>query len=238
MNRLLDNRTSLSCGSNRLVSDQYGDGRRVKGMNKRVPFGQEEQHLLAAARSGSAEAFEKLVAPHCDALLRATRRILRNHEDAEDAVQTTLLKAWRNLDTFQGRSRFSSWITRVAVNSALMRLRASRHRNEVSIDEECQGDCPARVPVELRSNPERECSLKEDIALLEKAVNRLKPHYLEVLEMRHVQELSGIEVARILKTPANTVKARLYRARGMVMRDLQKMLQPRRRGTSVANATA
>ena len=206
-------------------------------MRERVSSTHEELQLLATARSGNAEAFEKLVKPHCDALLRIAQRILHNREDAEDAVQTTLLKAWRNLDSFQGRSRFSSWITRIAVNSALMRLRAGRHKSEVPIDEECQ-NCSARVPDELRSNPEHECSLNEDIALLDRALSRLKPRYLEILQMRYIEELSGMEVARILKMPVNTVKASLHRARGVVMRDLQRMLQPRRPAASVANETA
>ena len=70
-------------------------------MSEQVSSAQEEQHLLATARGGNAEAFERLVTPHCDAILQAAQRLLHNREDAEDAVQTTLLKAWRNLDTFQ-----------------------------------------------------------------------------------------------------------------------------------------
>ena len=108
----------------------------------------------------------------------------------------------------------------------------------MSLAEESEVDGPTQLHlVEPRPNPEHECSMKEAIALLDRAVTRLKPRYLEVIEMRHVQELSGIEVARILKMPVNTVKARLHRARGLVMRDVQKMLRLRRRRAS-ANGTA
>ena len=87
-----------------------------------------EEDLLASARAGDAAAFESLVMPHRDAILRLTQRILRNREDAEDVVQTAFLDALRHLHDFQGRSRFSSWLTRIALNAAFMRLRRPRKR--------------------------------------------------------------------------------------------------------------
>src|SRR5580658_2937933 len=101
---------------------------------------QEEQQLLSSAQAGNAEAFEKLIKPHVNALLRVTQRMLRNREDAEDTVQTTLLKAWRSLNTFQGRSQFSSWLNRIAINSALMKMRANRRIIDLSLDEVVLGD--------------------------------------------------------------------------------------------------
>jgi RNA polymerase sigma-70 factor, ECF subfamily len=95
----------------------------------------EERNLLASARAGDSAAFERLVMPHWDVLLRVTQRILRNREDAEDAVQTAFLDAFRNLNGFRGHSRFSSWLTRIAMNAALMRLRVSRRERETSLDE-------------------------------------------------------------------------------------------------------
>lgn len=96
---------------------------------------EEEASLLISARAGDSAAFECLVMPHWDALLRTTQRILRNREDAEDAVQTALLDAFRNLNGFHGRSRFSSWLTRIAMNAALLRLRVSRRKRETSLDD-------------------------------------------------------------------------------------------------------
>src|SRR5215469_2811792 len=95
----------------------------------------EEENLLVFARAGNAAAFASLVMPHRERILRIAQRILRNREDAEDAVQTTFLDALRHLDGFQGRSRFSSWLTRIALNVAYMKMRSSRRRSETSLDE-------------------------------------------------------------------------------------------------------
>jgi RNA polymerase sigma-70 factor, ECF subfamily len=174
--------------------------------------------------------------PHRDAIFRLTHRILRNREDAEDAVQTAFLDAFRHLDAFQGRSRFSSWVTRIAMNAAFMRLRASRRRTETSLDEMVERENAARLQVvEARPNPEQECSAKEVRVLLSKAFARLGPLYAEVLHMRHVQELSAREAARLLGVPVGTVKARLHRARSRLSRHVRSILLCRRRPTIVKN---
>jgi len=182
-----------------------------------------EAHLLALARAGDATAFASLVMPHREAILRVTRGMLRNHEDAEDAVQTAFLDALRNLGTFQGRSRFSSWLMRIAMNAALMRMRVSRRKSEVSLDQIVEsGDQPTRFHLtESRRNPEQEFSATEARALLEKALKNLGPIYVEVIRMRDVQELSAREAAQMLGLPVGTVKARLHRARTKLVRCLQ-----------------
>ena len=199
----------------------------------------EEEGLLACARAGDAAAFASLVMPHRDSILRLTQRILRNREDAEDAVQTAFLDALRHLDGFQGRSRFSSWLTRIALNAAFMRLRLSRRRTETSLDEMVDCETAARFQaVEARPNPEQECSVNEARVLLAKALDRLGPLYGEVLHMFHVQELSAKEAARILGVPVGTVKARLHRARSRLSRHLQATLASRRRPTMAKNGCA
>jgi len=199
----------------------------------------EEENLLASARAGDADAFARLVMPHRDGILRLTQRVLRNHEDAEDAVQTAFLDAMRHLDSFQGRSRFSSWLTRIALNAAFMRLRSSRRRTETSLDEMVQNDTAARFQVaEPRPNPEQLCSVKEVRALLDKAIDRLGPVYSEVLHLFHVQELSAKEAARILGVPLGTVKARLHRARARLNRHLRSMLVRRKRPAIKTEGTA
>jgi RNA polymerase sigma-70 factor, ECF subfamily len=190
----------------------------------------EEESLVARARAGDTAAFASLVMPHRDSILRLTQRILRNREDAEDAVQTAFLDALRHLDSFQGRSRFSSWLSRIAMNAAFMKLRTSRRKNEASLDEMVERETAARFEVvEGRPNPEQECSLKEARLLLAKAIDRLGPLYREVLHMFHVQELPAKEAARILGVPVGTVKARLHRARSRLSRHLQSMLLRQRR---------
>ena len=189
-----------------------------------------EPILLASAKGGDSAAFESLVMPHRDALLRVTWRILRNREDAEDAVQTAFLDAFRNLNNFQGRSQFSSWLTRIAMNAALMRLRVNRREPKTSLDEVSETDADqARFhPVETRPNPEQEYMSNEGRDLLEKGLKRLKPLYVEVLRLHSLQELSAKEAAEILEVPVGTVKARLHRARVQLIRHSRSMLKHKR----------
>jgi RNA polymerase sigma-70 factor, ECF subfamily len=196
-----------------------------------------EQRLLACARGGDSAAFESLVMPHRDAILRLARRILRNQEDAEDVVQIALLEAFRHLNAFEGRSRFSSWLHRIATNAALMRLRASRHKYEMSLDQFIEGDDrPAQFHVvEPRPNPEQECSAKEVRAVLGEAIDRLRPLYKEVVHLCDVQELSAKDAARILEVPVGTVKARSHRARLKLTQAVQLMLAPKRRRAGIRN---
>jgi RNA polymerase sigma-70 factor, ECF subfamily len=185
----------------------------------------EEATLLTSARAGDSAAFECLVMPHWDTLLRVTQRILRNREDAEDAVQTALLDAFRHLNSFHGHSRFSSWLARIAVNAALMRLRVGRRRKETSLDEVTEaGDAKTKFhPVDTGLNPEQEYLSKEGHVLLEKGLRRLGPLHLEILNLRSMQELSAKETANILQLPVGTVKARLHRARTKLTRHVQSI---------------
>ena len=186
-----------------------------------------EAILLASARAGDSAAFETLVMPHSEALFRVARRILRNREDAEDAVQTAFLDAFRNLNGFQGRSQFSSWLTRIAMNAALMRLRVKRREPKTSVDEVAEtGTAQARFhPVETRPNPEQEYMSNEGRDLLEKGLKKLRPLYVEVLCLHSLQELSVKEAAEILEVPVGTVKARLHRARVQLIRYSRSMLK-------------
>jgi RNA polymerase sigma-70 factor, ECF subfamily len=195
----------------------------------------EEATLLASAKAGDPASFERLVMPHCEALLGVTQRILRNREDAEDAVQTAFLDAFCNLDRFHGRSRFSSWLTRIAINAALMRLRVSRRKRETSLDEVNEtGKGWARIrPVETRPNPEQEYLSKESRGLLEKGLRKLRPIDIEVLHLRGVQELSAKETARILELPVSRVKSRLHRARTKLARHVQSLVTCKRHRESV-----
>jgi len=186
----------------------------------------EEATLLASARAGDSAAFECLVMPHWDSLLRVTQRILRNREDAEDAVQTALLDAFRNLNGFHGRSRFSSWLTRIATNAALMRLRVGRRKRETSLDEmTSSGEVGATVrPVETRLNPEQEYLCKEGRVLLLEGLKKLGPRDVEILLLRSVQELSAEETAEILELPVGRIKSRLHRARTKLARHVRSIV--------------
>jgi RNA polymerase sigma-70 factor, ECF subfamily len=197
----------------------------------------EEATLLASARAGDSAAFECLIMPHWDALLHVTQRILRNREDAEDAVQTAFLDAFRNLNGFHGRSRFSSWLTRIAMNAALMRLRVSRRKRETWLDEVTPtGEAQVRFRlVETSLNPEQEYLSEEGRVLLEQGIKKLRPLYVEVLRLRDLQELSAKETARILELPVGTVKARLHRARTKLAQHVQSIVTCKRHRGSVRN---
>lgn len=158
------------------MSHERNDGARIESSF----VADKEARLLASARAGDSSAFESLVMPHWGALLRVTERILRNREDAEDAVQTAFLDAYRNLSGFQGRSRFSSWLMRIAMNAAFMRLRMSRRKREASLDEgaEVSGAQSKFYPVETRPNPEQEYLSNEGRALFERGLQRLGPAYV------------------------------------------------------------
>jgi RNA polymerase sigma-70 factor (ECF subfamily) len=200
-------------------------------------IGSEEATLLASAMAGDSVAFESLVMPHWGALLRVTQRILRNREDAEDAFQHALLDAFRNLNSFQGRARFSSWLTRIAMNAALIRLRASRRERAISLDEVFEtGEAQARIRLlETRPNPEEEYLSKEDRVLLQRALKKLSPLYVEVLHLHSMRELSAKEAADLLEVPVGTVKARLHRARTKLTKHVRSITLRNRQVGNVRN---
>jgi len=223
------------------ITTSKGNGSQDRALEVNAPCRscstiKEEQKLLACARAGDTSAFASLVMPHRERIFRLAQRVLRNREDAEDAVQTAFLDALRHLDAFEGRSQFSSWLARIALNAAFMRLRSSRRRTETSLDDMVQReDAPTFQVVEARPNPEQEFSRKESSLLLAEAMDRLGPHYTEILHLFHVQELSAKEAAVILGVPVGTVKARLHRARSKLALNLHSVLRSRRAPAMVKN---
>jgi RNA polymerase sigma-70 factor (ECF subfamily) len=155
---------------------------------------------------------------------RLAFRITRNQEDAEDAQQEALLKAHRNLDQFEGRARFTTWISRIAINEALMCLRKRRNVVHVSLEDAIPEDESAPVNFELHSNiqdPETAYSQKELRNLLTHAIAELRPLHREVFLLRAVECLSVVETAKALQVSVSTVKTRMRRAR----RELKEILQ-------------
>lgn len=175
----------------------------------------EDEHLLVnAAKGGDAQAFEELVNRYESKILRLTRNITGNREDAEDAMQDAFLKAYAHLDGFQQDSRFYTWLVRIAANEALMRLR-KRRPGQLSLDEPIAGDADL-MPRELedwRPNPEREYAQAELQALMAELIEKLEPEYRIVLVLRDIEELSTQETADALGISVTNVKSRLLRAR-------------------------
>jgi RNA polymerase sigma-70 factor (ECF subfamily) len=173
--------------------------------------------LFARLRAREAEAFEQLVRSTSPRLLATLRRMLRNEEDARDALQETFLAAFRSLPRFEGQSKHSTWLHRIAVNAALMKLRSRRRRPEGSIDDllprfESDGHFsadsvpPAQLVDEAVSEAERRAAVRRCIDLLPEA-------YRTVVLLRDVEGLNTEEAARALGISVDATKVRLHRAR-------------------------
>lgn len=182
----------------------------------RVPDpGDPEAPLLALARQGDVRAFSDLVKKYERKIYRMARNILQNDEDAEDVLQETFLKAFEHLDTFQGQSKFYTWVTRIAVNESLMKLRKRKTDRTVSIDESIETDEESivREIAVWDGDPEMKYSQAELKAILDKAIAGLKPIFRTVFVLRDVEELSTEETAEALGLSVAAVKSRLLRAR-------------------------
>jgi RNA polymerase sigma-70 factor, ECF subfamily len=179
--------------------------------------------LVAATKRGDTEAFEELVLRHKQRVLAVAQRITNNREDAEDVVQESFHKAFLHLGAFQEKSRFSTWLTRIAMNEAFMLLRRRRAAVEVSPENPDDGMEPsAEAFVDPSPNPEESCSEREQRELLAEAINRLGPAIRTAILLRDIEERSVKETAQILGTSITAVKARVFQGR----RKLRRTLNP------------
>jgi RNA polymerase sigma-70 factor (ECF subfamily) len=175
--------------------------------------------LVTAAKRGNARAFEELVLRHERRVLAMAQRITNNREDAEDVVQETFHKVFLHLNTFEEKARFSTWLTRIAMNEALMLLRRRRGVFEILPDSTDDSAKPAsEVFVDQRPNPEEACSQRERTRLLSQAINRLGPRIRTAILLRDIEERSVEETAHILGTTIGAVKARVFHGRRKLRR--------------------
>jgi RNA polymerase sigma-70 factor (ECF subfamily) len=174
-----------------------------------------EQQLITAAKSGRRAPFGELCERHMKRVSYVTRRIIRNREDAEDAAQDCLLNAFVHLKEFEGRSQFASWLTRIAINAALMKLRKNRGAREVPMDEPNSLSEPVaqREFRHYAPDPEESCSLRERKRILKSAISGLRPRARNVVELIHLQQHSIRETAQILEITTAAVKARMFHAK-------------------------
>jgi len=184
-----------------------------------------DQQLVSAAQSGSPEAFAELHAIYSRRLFKTIVAITRNPEDAEDALQDTFLRAHLALANFEGRSTLYSWLTRIAINSALMILRRRRNRPEVMFDSpaDARGNAPCLEIKDSAPSPEQICDLREQRVRLLRAISKLDPPLRVPIEIRMTQEWSVKQIGRALNLSDVAVKTRLHRARRRLMteRDLK-----------------
>ena len=180
-----------------------------------APAGFDEAPLVAKARAGDAQAFTDLVNQYERKIYRLAKHITQNDEDAEDVLQETFLKAYEHLDTFQGNSKFYTWIVRIAVNESLMKLRKRKGDRTVPLDEpvDTGEEMVAREIAVWEDNPEQRYSREEIQQILDDAVQSLKPDFRTVFILRDIEELSTEETAETLGISIPAVKSRLLRAR-------------------------
>jgi RNA polymerase sigma-70 factor (ECF subfamily) len=193
----------------------------------------DESVLVDAARNGDVGAFEQLVRRYDRNVFRIAQHITQNREDAEDVVQDAFLKAFQNLGQFQGQSKFYTWLVRIAVNEALMRLRRRRPERMVSLDEDVktEEDSMPREVADWSPNPEQLYSQAELKDILGKTIQGLPPGFRTVFVLRDVEGLSTEETAEALSLSIPAVKSRLLRARLQLRERLNKFFK-RRNGDS------
>jgi RNA polymerase sigma-70 factor (ECF subfamily) len=174
--------------------------------------------LVAAARSGSSAAFDELRRIYGPRIYRKVLSITNSREDAEDALQDAFLQAYRALPRFEERCCFSTWMTRIAINSALMILRKRRRRSEVSLDASSETGTSAVVFefVDARPGPERICVDRQKYASVLHCISRMQPRIREVIEMQTTRNYSIKEIARTIGVSEAAVKSRLSRGRRML----------------------
>jgi RNA polymerase sigma-70 factor (ECF subfamily) len=187
-----------------------------------------DEWLVVAAKDGNANAFGELRDRYFRAILRTTYRITRNWEDAEDALQDSFLKAFTHLNSFEGRSSFSSWVTRIAINMSLITLRRKRAKTFLSIDDD---DCYCGTGDgwelrDVREDPEHFYARHERSELLKGAIRRLRPCLRNVVELQHAREYSIREIADSLGISSAAAKSRLFHAR-LSLRTLLHQNNPR-----------
>jgi RNA polymerase sigma-70 factor (ECF subfamily) len=188
--------------------------------------------LVQAAKKGDLEAFSELVKRYDRNVFRIAQHITHNEEDAQDVVQEAFLKAYQNLEQFQGNSKFYTWLVRIAVNEALMKLRRRRSDKTVSLDEDVvteEGSMPREV-ADWSPNPEQLYGQSELGDILKKTIQGLPPGFRTVFVLRDVEGLSTEETAEMLGLSIPAVKSRLLRARLQLRERLAKFFKSKKVG--------
>jgi RNA polymerase sigma-70 factor (ECF subfamily) len=176
----------------------------------------DEAALITRLQAGDPEAFETVVRLHGGRMLAVARRLVGNEEDARDVVQDAMVSAFRSIDRFEGHARLSTWLHRITVNTALMKLRSRRRRPEESIEPllpTFQDD--GHHGSEFVAWPSADATIEreETRRMVRAAIDQLPESYRTVLLLRDIESLDTAETARLLGLTANAVKIRLHRAR-------------------------
>ena len=177
--------------------------------------GTSDEVLVSAAQSGNTIAFVEVSRRHSSKIMWQAYRIVKNRQDAEDVLQEALMRAFLHLKNFEGRSSFSSWLTRIAINYSLMCVRKKRGHIETSMEviTDDQGIQYSWEPKDPSESPESYCSRREREELLEGAIQQLRPTLREAVQLKFVDGRSGEEVSQTLGISMSAAKSRLARAK-------------------------
>lgn len=183
---------------------------------------------VAAAKNGNRKAFEILVERHEQRIFFVAQRITRTREDAEDVVQQSFQKAFTHLRNFEGRSAFSTWLTRIAITEALMLLRRSRGLREVLIDD-LNGNAETTTALDVPDSgldPEAIYSRREQVEKLSAAIKELPYATRRVIQLRELDERSSEETARIMGISVSALKGRMFHGRRKLRERLKHFVEP------------
>jgi RNA polymerase sigma-70 factor, ECF subfamily len=209
------------------MTDSFFSALTNPGENVAPPAFRNEWHVVQRAIDGNSDAQEQIFARHTNTLRRIAFGILRNREDAEDAVQDGLCKAYARLRSFEGRSSFRTWLTRIVINSALMIRRRRNGHPEASLNEILR-DRPEKPQHELIAagpNPEDICLSSEIAALVDEQVRQLPPGLRTALRLHDLDGQSAADSLRALGLRRSAFKSRLSRARQKVANGLRQSFQ-------------
>jgi RNA polymerase sigma-70 factor (ECF subfamily) len=185
-----------------------------------------ERTLVVAAKNGDEQAFETLFKRYQRKTLAVVLRYTRVVEDAEDIVQQSFYKAFVHLCQFQGESSFSTWLTRIAINEALMFLRRIAAVREVLIDDiRDAGSADSLGIPDSNADPETRCSQREEARILSQAIRNLRPALRTTIVLRELRELSTSETARRMGLSVGTVKGRIFRGKRQLRQKLGSYLK-------------
>lgn len=191
--------------------------------------------LVHASKNGDASAFEQLVKRYDRKLLRIAQSVTHNREDSQDAVQEAFLKAYQHLADFREACQFSTWLIRITVNQALMRLRKQRGTGGISLDEDF-GDDSDILPKEVTDwapNPEQLCWASELRDILRNALEELRPISRMVFILRDIEGLTIDQTAVALNLSQTAVKARLWRVRLQLREALSKHFSQKKESAQI-----
>ena len=185
----------------------------------------ENEKVVSLIMGGDRNAVDLLFASHIPQLRRTAAWMLANPDDSEDVVQDGLLLAYRKLNQFQGRAKFSTWLRRIVINAALAKIRRQRSRPATSIDQQAigeDGSCIAELLVDPRPNPEQEYITEERSRIFARALEDLSTTSQKVIHLLDIEGFAGREAAKSLGISLSALKSRHLRARRSILRKIQE----------------